>query len=148
MKIQKEVSSGATVITSKEAITILRKREIEKGKPKNYKRKKRSDEAPFVEADVAEENIEDVIEHYLDLLNEELDFNLTLGSEEGDLLNELQREEENLADERYLFRTTNNVRDWILVKYDVKEKSSKVKHYVGIIQEIHDDMLKVKFVLN
>lgn len=84
----------------------------------------------------------------LNLFNEDLieDLNFTSGSEESDLLNELQREEENLIDERFLFCTTINVGDWILIKYDVKEKFSKVKHYVGIVKEINDDVLNVRFV--
>lgn len=82
----------------------------------------------------------------MDSINGYLDLNFSFGSTESDLLNELERYEENLADERYVFRTTNNVGDRILVKYNVKEKSLKVKHYVGIIKEKNDDMLIVKFV--
>lgn len=114
--------------------------------PKNNKRKKQADEAPVNETHIADINTENIIEQNLDSFDEDLDLNFSLDSDDNDLLNELQREEENLADERYLFRTTNNIGDWILVKYYVKEKSSNVKHYVGIIKEINDDMLKVRSV--
>lgn len=59
---RRQVSSAATVIPSEEAITILREKEEVKCKPKNYKRKKKAEEVPVVEDNVAEENIEDIIE--------------------------------------------------------------------------------------
>lgn len=143
---RRQVSSGASVITYEEAITILREKDLENNKPKNNKRKKQADEVPVNETRTADINTEYMIEQNLDSFDEELDLNFSLDSDDNDLLNELLREEENLADERYLFRTTNNIGDWILVKYDVKEKSSNEKHYVGIIKEINDNMLKVRFV--
>lgn len=133
---RRQVSSGASVITSEEAITILREKYLEKSKPINNKRMKQADEAPVNETHIADINTEYIIEQNLDSFNEDLDLNFSLDSDDNDLLNELQREEENLADERYLFHITNNIGDWILVKYDVKEKSSNVKHYVVLLKKL------------
>jgi hypothetical protein len=45
-----------------------------------------------------------------------------------------------------MFRTTNCVNDWVLIKYKLERKSAKVLHYVGIIKDLSDGMLKIKFV--
>ncbi|XP_016663014.1 uncharacterized protein LOC107884753 [Acyrthosiphon pisum] len=63
-------------------------------------------------------------------------------SEISDLLNELEREEEDLAEEGYMFRTKNCVDDWVLIKYKLEGKSAKSLHYVGIIKEVFDDVQK------
>lgn len=57
-KKRRQVSSGATVITSDEAITILRNKEREKSIPKSYKRKKQADVVPVMGVDdVPNENV-------------------------------------------------------------------------------------------
>jgi len=67
--------------------------------------------------------------------NENLNISFVSGvSEISDLLNKLEREKEDLAEERYMFRTKNCVDDWVLIKYKLEGKSAKLLHYVGIIK--------------
>lgn len=101
-KKRRQVSSGATVITSEEAIIILKEKEKEKSKIKSYKRKKQAEEVPVMEADVSDKNIDNIIEQNLGSITEDLDLNFTLGVEESDLLNQLHRVEENMYKINYL----------------------------------------------
>ncbi|XP_029343531.1 uncharacterized protein LOC100569966 isoform X2 [Acyrthosiphon pisum] len=143
---RKQVTSGATVITSEEVINILKAKEQEKDKPKNNKKKKQSEEVVNEEV-VNEEEIQDVIDINLNQPNENLNISFVSGvSEISDLLNELEREEEDLAEEGYMFRTKNCVDDWVLIKYKLEGKSAKSLHYVGIIKEVFDGKHKIKFV--
>ncbi|CAI6355815.1 unnamed protein product [Macrosiphum euphorbiae] len=97
---RKQVTSGATVITSEESEEVVN------------------------EEVVNEEKIQDIIDINLNQPNENLNISFVSGvSEISDLLNELEREKEDLAEEGYMFRTKN-----------------------CIIKEVFDGMHKIKFV--
>jgi len=63
---RRQVSSGASVITFEEAITILREKVLVKSRPENNKRKKQADEVQVNETHVANINTEHIIEQNLD----------------------------------------------------------------------------------
>lgn len=137
---RKQVTNKATVITSEEVRNILK----EKDKNKTTKKKRKNQDTLVVVED-NEKEIQNVIDKNL-RNNDNLNISFVSGvSEVSDLLNELERVEEDL-EERYLFRTENCVGDWVLVKYDIEGKSARIKHYVGIIKGVNDGVFKIKFV--
>lgn len=141
---RKQVTNEATVITSEEVRNILKEKDQDKNKTT---KKKRKNQNTLIVVEDNEKEIQNVIDENL-RDNDNLNISFVSGvSEVSDLLlNELERVEEDLEEERYLFRTENCVGDWVLVKYDIEGKSIRVKHYVGIIKGVNDGVFKIKFV--
>lgn len=143
---KRKVVSGAQVITSEEAINIMKKKDEEKNKPKK-KKKNQEEENPL---EVVEDHIQQLLDQNLDYENEILDDNLleniTQSSDESDLLNELEREILDKVDDLFLNTSEYRIGDWVLVEYKVAIKGQKNKFYVGIIEDIKDKLARVRFL--
>lgn len=139
---KRKVTSGASVITSEEAIQMLREKDNEKKTPK--KKKKRV--ATIQEDTEKNENeiIDKVINNNINF-DDDLLLNLSVCSNESDLLNEIERADIELALQENLERSEHQIGDWLLIKYYVG-KSQKTVYYVGTVHEIKNQIYKMRFL--
>lgn len=138
---KRKVTSGASVITSEETIQMLREKDNEK---KNSKEKKKR--VATAQADTernANEIIDEVINNNINFVD--LLLNMSICSNESDLIDEIESGDIELALQENLERSEHQIGDWLLIKYYVG-KIKKTVHYVGMVHEIKHKIYKMRFL--
>lgn len=117
-----KITGGNSVITSEEAVQILKEKANLKNISKHKTTKKKIEKELCTEGGI-DDDIQNIIDINIDNYNE--DQNLILSDNECNLLDDLELKEQQMAEESYLNRTEDNIGDWILVKYVVESKGKK-----------------------
>jgi len=104
---KRKITGGASVITSEEAVQILKEKANLKNIPKHKTTKKKIEKELCTEGGI--DDIQNIIDINIDNYNE--DQNLILSDNECNLLDDLELEEQEMAEESYLNRTVDNIGD-------------------------------------